>query len=77
MRLTTRRGSAVVAVEVSDSMRRGHLALPNGLGTSYPTSDGSSTPGVAPNELTSVEERDPFVGTPWHKHVPARVERVA
>jgi hypothetical protein len=31
---------------------------------------------VAPNELTSLEDRDPFVGTPWHKHVPARVERV-
>ncbi len=26
--------------------------------------------GVAPNELTSTEDRDPFVGTPWHKHVP-------
>ena len=27
-----------------------------------------------PRELTSVEDRDPFVGTPWHKHVRARVE---
>jgi formate dehydrogenase len=33
------------------------------------------TVGVAPNELTSTADRDPFVGTPWHKHVPARVER--
>jgi formate dehydrogenase len=32
---------------------------------------------VAPNELTAAEDRDPFVGTPWHKHVPACVERVA
>jgi hypothetical protein len=31
--------------------------------------------GIAPNELTSTEDRDPFVGTPWHKHVPARLER--
>ena len=23
--------------------------------------------GVAPNELTSAELRDPFAGTPWHK----------
>jgi DNA-binding NtrC family response regulator len=23
------------------------------------------------------EDRDPFVGTPWHKRVPARIERVA
>jgi anaerobic selenocysteine-containing dehydrogenase len=74
VRLTTRRDSVVVTVEVSDSMQPGHVSLPNGLGVDYP--DGA-TPGVAPNELTAVEDRDPFVGTPWHKHVPARVERVA
>ena len=73
VRLTTRRDSVVIAVEVSDTMQHGHCALPNGLGLGYP---GSGTTGVAPNELTSVEDRDPFVGTPWHKHVPARVERV-
>ena len=73
VRLTTRRDSVVIAVEVTDSMQHGHIALPNGLGLGYP---GSGTTGVALNELTSVEDRDPFVGTPWHKHVPARVERV-
>ena len=30
--------------------------------------------GVAPNELTASEDRDWFAGTPWHKHVRARVE---
>ncbi len=72
VRLTTRRDSVVIAVEVTDSMQHGHIALPNGLGLGYP---GSGTTGVALNELTSVEDRDPIVGTPWHKHVPARVER--
>jgi anaerobic selenocysteine-containing dehydrogenase len=67
-KLTTRRGSGVVSIEVTDSMQQGHLALPNGHGI------GS---GVAPNELTSLEDRDPFVGTPWHKFVPAKVERVS
>ena len=33
--------------------------------------------GIAPNELTSSNWRDPFAGTPWHKHVPARVEALA
>jgi anaerobic selenocysteine-containing dehydrogenase len=75
VRLTTRRDSVVVAVEVTDTMQHGHIALPNGLGLGYPTAGGELTTGVAPNELTSVEDRDPFVGTPWHKHVPARVER--
>jgi len=73
VKLTTKRGSAVVPVEVTDSMQRGHVALPNGLGTSYPTTD---LVGVAPNELTSAADRDPFVGTPWHKFVPARLDRI-
>ncbi len=75
VRLTTKRGSAVVTVELSDTMQRGHVALPNGLGLSYPLEGGDHATGVAPNELTASEDRDPFVGTPWHKHVAARVER--
>ena len=74
VRLTTRRDSAIVSVEVSDSMQSGHVSLPNGLGLDYPNDRGGTTTGVAPNELTSSGDRDPFVGTPWHKHVPARIE---
>jgi anaerobic selenocysteine-containing dehydrogenase len=77
VRITTKRGAAVVAIEISDSMQRGHVSLPNGLGLGYPGADGASTvTGVAANELTSAADRDPFVGTPWHKHVRARIERV-
>jgi anaerobic selenocysteine-containing dehydrogenase len=76
VRLTTRRGSAVVTVEISDTMQRGHVSLPNGLGLGYPTDAGYAATGVAPNELTAVEDRDPFVGTPWHKHVAARIARI-
>ena len=72
VRLVTRRDAVTVPVEVSLTMQRGHIALPNGLGVAY--GDHGLT-GAAPNELTSVEDRDPFVGTPWHKHVPARLER--
>lgn len=76
VRLTTKRGSVIVPIEPSDTMQRGHVSLPNGLGVRYPTGEGERTTGVAPNELTALEDRDPYVGTPWHKHVPARVERV-
>ncbi len=76
VRLTTKRGAATVTVELSDTMQRGHVSLPNGLGLGYPDENGRKTTGIAPNELTSAEDRDPFVGTPWHKHVAARVERV-
>jgi anaerobic selenocysteine-containing dehydrogenase len=74
-RLSTRRGSAEVSVEVSDRMQRGHVSLPNGLGLDYPDEDGERhATGVSPNELTSSEDRDWLAGTPWHKHTPARIE---
>ena len=74
-RLTTRRGSAEVVVEVHDGLQPGHISLPNGLGLSYPSEDGTQgVCGVAPNDLTSSDERDWFAGTPHHKHVPARLE---
>jgi anaerobic selenocysteine-containing dehydrogenase len=76
VRVTTKRGSVVVPVEVTATMQRGHVALPNGMGVHYRGASAGAG-GVAPNELTSSEDRDPFVGTPWHKHVPARVERAA
>jgi hypothetical protein len=38
---------------------------------------GETAVGVAPNELTSGDHRDPIAGTPYHKHVPARLEPVS
>jgi anaerobic selenocysteine-containing dehydrogenase len=76
-RITTARGSAEATVEVSDAMLAGHASLPNGFGLDYTDDDGMTTvPGVAPNSLTSSDWRDEFAGTPWHKHVPARIEPV-
>jgi anaerobic selenocysteine-containing dehydrogenase len=77
LRVSTRRGAAEVVVEVSDTMARGHVSLPNGTGIDYTDADGSKQHlGVAPNELTDSFRRDPIAGTPWHKHVPARVEKI-
>ena len=76
-RITTKRGSAVAVVELTDTLQPGHVTLPNGLGTDYPDESGRlALHGVAPNELTASEDRDPVAGTPWHKHVRARVEAV-
>jgi hypothetical protein len=50
-------------------MQAGHASLPNGYGL-------AGSPGVAPNALTSTGWRDAYAGTPWHKHVPARIEAV-
>ena len=58
-------------------MLAGHASLPNGFGLDYTGEDGKTVvPGVAPNSLTSSDWRDEFAGTPWHKHVPARIEPV-
>ena len=74
-RLTTRRGSVEVLVQVSDGMQRGHLALPNGFGLDFPGRDGQRVQaGVGTNELTGSEDRDWIAGTPWDKSTPARVE---
>jgi hypothetical protein len=59
-----------------DAMAAGHLALPNGLGLDHPEGPGRVRTGVAPNELTASEHRDPWVGTPWHESVEARREAV-
>jgi formate dehydrogenase len=71
--LTTPRGSARVAVEVSDVMQPGHVSLPNGMGLDEPGPEGLVRTGVAPNELTDAAARDWIAGTPWHKSVPARL----
>jgi len=71
-RLTTRRGSAEVVVELSDRMQAGHISLPNGTGVAH--SNAKDIGGIAPNELTSTEDRDPIAGTPWHKTTPAHLE---
>ena len=71
-RITTRQGSAVSVIEITDTLQAGHASLPNGFGLG-PEDD---VVGVAPNELTTTDDRDWLAGTPHHKHVRARIERL-
>jgi anaerobic selenocysteine-containing dehydrogenase len=71
VRLSTRRGSVDVAVEPNPRMRPGHISLPNGMGLDSGQAD---TVGIAPNELTSSDDRDELSGIPLHKHVLARID---
>ncbi|MCE5287953.1 MAG: molybdopterin-dependent oxidoreductase [Nocardiaceae bacterium] len=77
VRVTTEAGSAVTTAEITDTLRSGHVTLPNGLGVDNvtPAADGAGV-GISPNDLTSTRYQDPIAGTPWHKYVPARVEAV-
>jgi len=77
VRVITKRASAETIVDVSDRMLPGHVALPNGTGLWYPDREGQEfLHGVPPNELTATGHRDWFAGTPFHKHIPARIERL-
>ena len=74
-RVRTAAGTAEATIEITETMLPGHAALPNGFGLDYVDDDGHTrVPGVAPNMLTSTGWRDSYAGTPWHKHVPARIE---
>lgn len=76
-RITTRRGTAITVVEITDTLQAGHVTLPNGLGVDYPDEAGQPRlHGIAPNELTASADRDWLAGTPHHKHVRARIEAV-
>jgi anaerobic selenocysteine-containing dehydrogenase len=71
-------GRVVARAKRDDSMRSGQLALPHGYGQDYPTADGERlNNGPRVNVLTDSGNRDPIAGTPYHKHVPVRLERLA
>jgi anaerobic selenocysteine-containing dehydrogenase len=71
-------GRIVARAKRDDSMRDGQLALPHGYGQAHPTASGERlNNGPRVNELTTSGNRDPIAGTPYHKHVPVRLERLA
>jgi anaerobic selenocysteine-containing dehydrogenase len=70
-------GHIVARAKADDSMREGQLALPHGYGQSYPARDGERlSNGPRVNVLTDSENRDPIAGTPYHKHVAVRLEKL-
>ncbi len=77
VRLSTRRASIAVVIEITDTLQAGHISLPNGQGLDYRDATGRIVRrGVAPNEFTDSSQRDFLAGTPWHKHVAARLEKI-
>ncbi|MFP6662721.1 MAG: molybdopterin-dependent oxidoreductase [Deltaproteobacteria bacterium] len=77
VRLATKVTSVELPAEIDDRLRPGYVAMPNGFGMQYDTEDGGvRIEGVNMNEFTSIEDRDPFTGCPWHRFVPCRIERV-
>ncbi|MEE8601633.1 molybdopterin-dependent oxidoreductase [Euzebya tangerina] len=71
VRIETATGAVEGVAAVTEEAAPGQMSLPNGQGLTL--SDDDRGVGVAPNELTSSDLADDLIGTPWHKHVPARV----
>lgn len=71
VRITTEAAAVDVELEVTDTARPGHVAIPHGFGLVY----GGQVYGVNVNRLTKNTNRD-FLGTPMHRYVPCRVEAV-
>lgn len=71
----TSRARMVVRARATDSMRRGHVALPHGYGQRHPAADGTRQVVAPPiNWLTDGIARDRVADTPHHKHVRARLQ---
>ena len=72
-RLTTKAGQAEVEVEISRLTRPGMVLVPQGFGLDF--GDGKKV-GVNVNALTDAGHRDRLAGTPHHRRVPCRLEKL-
>lgn len=72
VRVTTEAGSVEVELEVTDQTCRRYVMIPHGFGLEYQ----GSVYGANANRLAKSTHRDRFAGTPFHRHIPCRVEAV-
>jgi anaerobic selenocysteine-containing dehydrogenase len=79
VRLITEHAQVLVAARVTDDIYPGNLSMPHGYGLLWENEvTGELEPqGVNVQELVSAKHRDPLSGIPYHKYIPARVERIA
>lgn len=74
--LETQNGTCDVSIALDERLPRGLMALPNGQGMDFVTEEGETvSAGFWINKLTSTTLVDKYIGTPLHKHVPARLSR--
>lgn len=77
VRVETSRNAVELPAFVDDRLQPGHMSIPNGFGMiQKQEGERIELDGVNINELTDVNDRDPFTGCPHHKYVPCRVEKV-
>jgi anaerobic selenocysteine-containing dehydrogenase len=78
VRLVTEHAEVLVAARVTDDIYPGNLSMPHGYGLLWENEEtGELEPhGVNVQELVSAQHRDRLSGVPYHKYIPARVEKV-
>jgi anaerobic selenocysteine-containing dehydrogenase len=78
VRLVTEHAEALVPARVTDDIYPGNLSMPHGYGLLWENEEtGVLEPqGVNVQALVSAQHRDPLSGVPYHKYIPARVEKV-
>ncbi len=69
----TEAGTLTAELELSASIRRGVVIMPHGFGLDY----GGQIVGANVNRLTKNTHRDLLAGTPIHRYIRCRVDRVA
>jgi len=79
VRLVTEHAETTVPAKVTDDIYPGNLSMPHGYGLLARNEEtGKLEPvGVNVQELIRASYREPLTGIPYHKAIPARVERIA
>lgn len=72
VRVTTEAGIEAGELQVTKQVRQGMVLIPHGFGLIYE----GEVYGINVNRLTKNTHRDPIVGTPLHRFVPCRIEKV-
>jgi anaerobic selenocysteine-containing dehydrogenase len=72
VKISTEASSQQIELEVSADVRPGQVLIPHGFGLKYH----GKVHGIAVNMLTKNSHRDRLAGTPIHRHVPCRVEKI-
>ncbi|MCP4599284.1 MAG: molybdopterin-dependent oxidoreductase [Proteobacteria bacterium] len=70
--ITTEAASENIELEVTDHAREGQVLIPHGFGLNY----NGTHHGVNVNRLTKNTHRDRIAGTPLHRYVKCRIEKI-
>ncbi|MCX8124526.1 MAG: molybdopterin-dependent oxidoreductase [Spirochaetes bacterium] len=72
VRVITEAGSVELELEITQQTTRKYVMIPHGFGLEY----GGKVHGVNVNYLAKNTHRDKLAGTPFHRYIPCRVEKV-